>query len=92
LLVVSISDRLMKLAVCDQLVSVYKWPFSAISASTGGIACAAYNSTPPHNAADFLELAKNCTYLIRKRISALYKTADGHQLNDMNLQANSRIA
>jgi hypothetical protein len=29
---------------------------------------------------DFLELAKNCTFLDRKRISALYKTADGHLL------------
>jgi hypothetical protein len=43
-----------------------------------GIACAAYKSMPPRNAADFLELAKNCTFLDRKRISALYKTADGH--------------
>jgi hypothetical protein len=25
----------------------------------GGIACAAYSSMPPRNAADFLELAKN---------------------------------
>jgi hypothetical protein len=44
----------------------------------GGIACAAYRSTPPRNAADFLELAKNCTFLDRKLISALYETADGH--------------
>ena len=29
---------------------------------------------------DFLELAKNCTFLDRKLISALYETADGHQL------------
>jgi hypothetical protein len=35
---------------------------------------------PPRNAADFLELAKNCTFLDRKLISALYKTADGHEL------------
>ena len=27
---------------------------------------------------DFLELAKNCSFLDRKLISALYKTADGH--------------
>jgi hypothetical protein len=26
------------------LVSVHKWPFSAISASIGGIACAAYRT------------------------------------------------
>jgi hypothetical protein len=44
----------------------------------GGIACAAYTITPPRNAADFLELAKNCTFLDRKLISAFYETADGH--------------
>ena len=37
----------------------------------GGIACAAYTSTPPRNAADFLELAENCAFLDRKLISAL---------------------
>jgi len=45
-------------------VSVHKWPFSAISASIGGIACAAYTSTPPRNAADFLELAENGDFWI----------------------------
>ncbi len=29
---------------------------------------------------DFLELAKNCTFLDRKLISARYETADGHYL------------
>jgi hypothetical protein len=53
------------------LLSTRKWPFSAISASIGGIACAAYSSMPPRNAADFLELAKNCTFLDRKLINAL---------------------
>ena len=37
----------------------------------GGIACAAYSSMPPRNAAHFLELAKNCTFLDRKLISVL---------------------
>ena len=27
---------------------------------------------------DFLELAKNCTFLDRKLISVLYETANGH--------------
>jgi hypothetical protein len=67
-----------KAAESTYRVSVHKWPFSAISASIGGIACAAYRSRPPRNAADFLELAKNCTFLNRKLISALYETADGH--------------
>jgi hypothetical protein len=43
-----------------------------------GIACAAYKNTPPRNAADFLELAENCTFMERKLICALYDTADGH--------------
>ena len=30
----------------------------------GGIACAAYTSTPPRNAADFLELAENGVFWI----------------------------
>jgi hypothetical protein len=59
-------------------VSVHKWPFPAISASIGGIACAAYQSTPPRNAADFLELTENCSFLDRKRFNALNETVDGH--------------
>jgi hypothetical protein len=43
----------------------------------GGIACAAYTSRPPRNAADFLELAENGVFLDRKLISALNKTVDG---------------
>jgi hypothetical protein len=34
---------------------------------------AAYTSTSPRNAADFLELAENCTFLDQKRISAHWK-------------------
>ena len=37
---------------------------------------------PPRNAADFLELAKNCSFLDRKLINALYETADGHELRE----------
>jgi hypothetical protein len=33
--------------------------------SIGGIACAAYTSTPPRNAADFLELAENGDFWFR---------------------------
>jgi hypothetical protein len=43
----------------------------------GGIACAAYKSTPPRNVADFLELAENCSFLDRERISALNENVDG---------------
>jgi hypothetical protein len=41
-----------------RLFSVHKWPFSAISASIGGIACAAYKSTPPRNSLISLNLQK----------------------------------
>ena len=71
----------------DYLVSVHKWPFPAIprllrdrSASICDIACAAHTSTPPRNAADFLELAENCTFLDRKLTSALKEAVDGHYL------------
>jgi hypothetical protein len=43
--------------------------------------CGIQNRLPPRNAADFLELAEICTFLDRKLISALCKTADGHYLN-----------
>ncbi len=45
-----------------------------------GIACAAYKSMPPRNAADFLELAENCTFLDRKLIIVINEYPDGHQL------------
>ena len=38
------------------------------------------NRLPPRNAADFLELAENCTSLDRKLFSGLLKAEDGHQL------------
>jgi hypothetical protein len=38
---------------------------------------------PPRNSTDFLELAKNCTFLDRKRISADNENADGHEGGDM---------
>jgi hypothetical protein len=50
----------------------------------GGIACAAYSSMPPRNAADFLELAKNFSFLDQKLIRALYETADGRYLKEPN--------
>ena len=39
---------------------------------------------PPRNSTDFLELAKNCTFLDRKLISALDEDADGHYLTYVN--------
>jgi hypothetical protein len=38
----------------------------------------ACSSTPPRNAADFLELAENCTFMDRKLTSAFKKAVDGH--------------
>ena len=40
------------------LVSIHKWPFSAISASIFGIACATYLGTSPPNPLIFLTLRK----------------------------------
>ena len=34
---------------CSSLVSIHKWPFSAISAPNCGVSCAAYYRTPPRN-------------------------------------------
>ena len=48
------------------LVSIQKWPFSAISASVCGIACAAYDLYASAQSLDFLDLAKNCSFLNRK--------------------------
>jgi hypothetical protein len=68
-----------------------KWPFSAISASIGGIACTAYSSTPPRNSTDFLELAENCTFLDRKLINDLIKPwVDTEQLKTKGPQAESK--
>ncbi|MFY9705045.1 MAG: hypothetical protein WAJ95_03955, partial [Desulfobacterales bacterium] len=44
-----------------------------------GIACAAYRSTPPRNATDFLELAENCTFMDRKSINAINDAMKGYQ-------------
>ena len=66
------------LIVGQTVVSVHKGPFSAISLSIGGIPCAAYTSTSPRNAADFLELAENCTLLDRKLINDFSETMAGH--------------
>jgi hypothetical protein len=41
--------------------------------------CGVQNRPPPRNAADFLELAENCTFLDRKLTSALNKIVDGHK-------------
>jgi len=44
-------------------VSIRKWPFSAISVSFFGIDCAAYNLYAPAQFLDFLDLAKNFSFL-----------------------------
>ena len=66
-----------------ELVSVHKWPFSAISTSIGGIACAAYSSMPPCNYLISLNFRKICSFLDRKLINALHETADGHELREL---------
>ena len=45
--------------------------------------CGIQNRLPPRNSTDFLELAKNCTFLDRKLTSADNENADGHEGGDM---------
>ena len=50
------------------LVSIQKWPFSAISSSNCGAGCAMYYSYVSAQPLVFLDLAKNCSFLIWKRL------------------------
>jgi len=45
------------------LVSIQKWPFSAISASICGISCATYHLYVSAQSLDLLAFAKNCSFL-----------------------------
>jgi hypothetical protein len=65
-------------------VPVQKWPFSAISASIDIIACAAYNSMPPRNSTDFIELAENCTFLDRELICAFNEQMEISSFSDIS--------
>jgi hypothetical protein len=47
----------------NYLVSIQKWPFFTISASIGGIPCAVYYLHTSAQSLDFLELAKNSSFL-----------------------------
>ena len=50
-----------------------------------GIAFAAYTITPACNAADFIELAENFSFLDRKQNRALNETVDGHYRADLDV-------
>jgi len=63
-----------------KLVSIHKWPFSAISASIYGVACAAYYMYASAQPVDFLDLAKNCSFMNWKLSSAYYCIMDGHKV------------
>jgi hypothetical protein len=55
-----------------ELVSVQKRLFSATSASIYGIACATYSTMYVSvQSLDFLDLAKNFSFLVRKLIGAV---------------------
>jgi hypothetical protein len=54
----------------DQLVSIHKWPFFASSASICGVSCAEYYVYTSAQLLDFLDLAKNCSFLNWKLHSA----------------------
>jgi hypothetical protein len=52
------------------LVPIHKWLFFTISASIGGIPCAVYYMHTSPQSLDFLELAKNASFLNWKLASA----------------------
>jgi hypothetical protein len=55
------------LGVASVLLRVQKRPFSAMSASIFGIPCATYFVVcVSAQSLDFLDLAKNCSFLVRK--------------------------
>ena len=53
-------------------MSIQKWPFSAISASICGVGCAAYHLYASAQPLDFLDLAKNCSFLNWTLLSARF--------------------
>jgi hypothetical protein len=52
------------------LVSIHKWPFFASSASICRVSCAVYYMYTSAQLLDFLDLAKNCSFLNWKLYSA----------------------
>jgi DNA-binding beta-propeller fold protein YncE len=64
-----------------EIVSVHKWPFSTISASIGGIACAAYASTPPRNSLISLNLRKIAHFWIGNSSVPKNEIVDGHEIS-----------
>jgi hypothetical protein len=55
-----------------ELVSIQKWPFSAISASICGIPCAAYYPYASAESLDFLALTKKFSFLIWKPLVCIF--------------------
>jgi hypothetical protein len=66
----------------DELVSIQKWPFSAISASICGIPCAAYYTYASAESLDFLDLTKKFSFLIWKPLVCIFLIMDGHELGE----------
>ena len=66
-----------RLSVC-KLDSIQKWPFSANSASISGVSCAVYYMYTSAQLLDFLDLAKNCSFLNWNLIRAQFLFLDGH--------------
>ena len=81
---------LAKTIILKPIVFVHKWPFPAIwrqsrrGRDRSEIVCAAYNSGPQRNVADFLELSENCPFLERKLSGTLNEIVGGDDLRQRN--------
>jgi hypothetical protein len=64
---------MMPFLEAHKLVSIQKWPFSAISASVSGVICATYYMYVSAQPLDFLDLAKPGTRLRGLRVATRSK-------------------
>ncbi len=75
-----------------ELVSIHKWPFSAISASNCGFPCATYYRTSPRKPLFSLTLLENCSFLNWKPTVPTGSLMDGHELNHLDISAQPEVA
>ena len=66
------------------LVSIHKWSFCPISASIGGIACAAYRLYASAQSLDLLDLGQKSSFLNwkRRQVPIFKKTLNGWALSN----------
>ncbi|PXF50709.1 MAG: hypothetical protein C4B57_11780 [Deltaproteobacteria bacterium] len=66
-------------SILCKVVSVQKWPFFAISVSIGGVGCATYFPYVSTQLLDFLDLAKNRSFLNWKLTGVYFVLVDEHK-------------